>query len=133
MNLSDRFLSEKKSVSWLARGVLGNGTGVRRVCERLERELGEQVLFDHRAEDPASLRTAWSQLPSLVDLLSEDAPIGFEGLASATYAFRMLALANIQAGLETEGSGDAKLFQDILTNLGHHVGEVKAYQDDFVR
>jgi len=133
MSLEQRFASEKAAVARLLKGILGANAD--KVAVRLEKELAEEVRFDHREVEPAELTAAWAASPSIPELVAKTEATSVKvadipGLADATYAFRLMTLAQILEGL---GTADASALHAILSELGLGLKEVEAYRVDFVK
>jgi len=133
MSIEQRFASEKESVARLLKGILG--AGAESVAVRLEKELAEEVRYDHRETEPAALATAWGASPSIPELVAKAQAVPVDvsdipGIVQATYAFRLMTLAHVLEGI---GSGDKTEFAKVLSELGLGLKEVEAYRVDFVR
>ncbi len=133
MSIEQRFASEKDSVARLLKGILG--AGAEPVAIRLEKELADEVRYDHREIEPSALATAWAASPSIPELVAKATVARLEmsdiqGIVQATYAFRLMTLAHVLEGL---GAGDKTEFSRILSDLGLGLKEVEAYRVDFVR
>jgi hypothetical protein len=138
MTLAERIQQEKISVSVLLAGIFGPKSEVTcLLAMRLEAVLAEELIYDHRAESPATLQGMWNSTPSLADQ-SKEAPAtipskeGLQGLSQATYAFRLLTLSHILVDLK-KGVGNTQGFADVLSELGLGIQEIEGYLKDFVR
>lgn len=133
MSIEQRFATEKESVARLLKGILGAGAD--RVAVRLEKELADEVRYDHREIEPSALAAAWTASPGIPELVAK-AQTGsvevadIQGIVQATYAFRLMTLAHV---LEAIGSGDKTEFARVLSELGLGLKEVEAYRVDFVK
>lgn len=136
MSIEEQLRSEKQSVARFLAGILGPSTdSTRKVAQRLELELADQVRFDHRDLDAIALQASWSALPPIVETaagLPAQAPAAAElgALASSSYAFRLLVLAHVLHELQGR---EAPAYLAIVQGFGLGLKEVEAYRDDFVR
>ncbi|MBK9579556.1 MAG: hypothetical protein IPK50_16045 [Fibrobacterota bacterium] len=137
MSLEERFLLEKQAVARVLVAFLaGDPELVQNLSILLEKELCDQVQFDHRHEDGSSLRECWKGLPSIHELVGKaDSGIPqiaqIQGLADSTYAFRLLVLAHLLGGLSGKPGAQAP-FEAFLSTLGLGLAEVETYRKDFV-
>jgi len=130
---------EKLAVARLLAGVFGPASeSTQKVATRLERELADQIRFDHRDREPTDLLAAWSSLPTIGQTAGTSASVvpsveAIPGLVHSTYAFRMLTLAHILSEFQATGNGDRTSFDALLPALGLGLREVEAYKVDFVK
>lgn len=138
MSISTEIATQKKSVARLIAGVFGErADAALRVAARLEKDLLDELAYDHREISPAVLGAAWAEVDSIDRLVADLVPEAPErealaGLAASTYAFRMLAFAHIQSELDQVGGGEDRL-SGVLAGLGHGLPEVRSYQKDFIK
>lgn len=128
MTIQAQFLAQKKGAAQLIQTLFGtNGTEIAVV---LERELGEQIRYDHREVEPSALDALWRDLPTIASLVGQGSASDFEAIQASSYAFRLMALAQCLTRLPPASQG---AFQAILDDFGLGRKEVEAYAADFVR
>jgi hypothetical protein len=128
MSLQDVFQAQKQGVAGLIHALYGTDGAA--LAEILERELGEQVRYDHREVAPAELDAVWKGLPSIASRLGSGTAADLETLKGSSYAFRLMTLAQSLTRLPPASQG---AFQAILDDFGLGRKEVEAYVADFVK
>jgi len=139
MSLEARLEKEKEAVARLLAGIFGpTSDSTKKVAAKLERELADQIRFDHRELEPTDLLAAWSSFPTIGQTAATSPAMvpaveEIPGLVHSTYAFRMLTLAHILSEFQATGNGDRVSFDALLPALGLGLREVEAYKVDFVK
>ena len=128
MSLQDVFRAQKQGVAQMVQALFESDGAA--LAEILERDLGDQVRYDHREVAPAELDALWKGLPTIASRLGTGSAADLEALKASSYAFRLMTLAQSLTRLPA-ASQDA--FQAILDEFGLGRKEVEAYAADFVR
>lgn len=128
MSMQAQFAAQKKGAAQLIHSLYR--TKGAEVAAILERELGEQVLFDHREIATSELESIWRSLPDIGSLVGSGTATDLQALKESSYAFRLMTLAQCLNHLPDE-SRPALL--DHLDDFGLGIKEVEAYRADFVR
>lgn len=128
MSLQDTFFGQKKGVAQLIHTLFGSSGS--EVAVVLERELGEQIRYDHREVASTELDAIWSRIPSIKSLLDQGNSNDIEALKASSYAFRMMALAQCHVRMP---ESLRTTFLAILDQFGLGMKEVEVYADDFTR
>jgi len=128
MSLEDTLLNQKKGVAQLIHTIFGSSGP--EVAAILERELGEQIKYDHREVASNELDALWRELPSIVSLIGQGSASDLDALKSSSYAFRLMTLAQCLARLPKNKQRD---LASILETFGLGLQEVESYAKDFVK
>ncbi len=128
MSLQEVFLNQKKGTAQLIAEVFGQN--LPELATTLDRELGEQVRFDHREIAVAELDGIWNALPSIGSLVGSGSRSDLDALKNSSYAFRLMTLAQASRRLQAQGKS---AFAGILDEFGLGELEVESYANDFVR
>ena len=100
------------------------------VAAILERELGEQIRYDHREVASAELDALWRDLPSIASLLGQSEASDLEAIKASSYALRLMALAQCKVRMP-EATRSSML--STLDGFGLGMKEVENYAKDFVK
>lgn len=128
MTIQATFMSQKKGAAQLIHSLFGSDGS--EIAAVLERELGEQVRYDHREVDPSVLDAQWKELPAIASLVGQGSASDLEALKASSYAFRLMTLAQCRVRMP-ESARSAML--SILDDFGLGMKEVESYAKDFVR